>query len=67
MKYCCKEFKEEIEMELAITFNPDYKTFYIRYPYSTSCSHGSHLTIQHIKINNCPWCGKKLAINKETK
>ncbi len=59
MEYCrCKKFKEEVKRATAIIYNEHYKAYYIQDVERGACPH--EYKIGNIKIDRCPWCGKKL-------
>ena len=59
MKHCqCKKLKEEVKRATAIIYSDHYKAYYIQDVEGGACSHEHD--IDNIKIDYCPWCGKKL-------
>lgn len=59
-KVCCKELKKELEYETAIIYSAHYRGFYIHSVELVPCSHGAHQEIGDLRIEYCPFCGKKL-------
>jgi len=53
----CKRFKKEAKLGLSITYNSHYRSYYI---YDVETDICDQHKISNIRINFCPWCGKKL-------
>lgn len=63
-KYCCKDFKREIEAGIHIEKGIHYKEFYLIGVENQICSHGCHSEKVNLIFHYCPFCGKKLARGK---